>query len=435
MPASSSPEKIVRSRDVFGISRDLPENYVVRSAVDERFVDCLTRNKHLIVHGGSKQGKTSLRKYNLNETDYILVACHNKWNLGDLNAAILKSAGYQVTQSSSKTFSGGHKITVKIEGKGKIPFIAESGASGQLDVEKDGSETVVTKPLDLDPTDTNDIIGALTALQLKKFIILEDFHYLPQETQRDFSFSLKAFHEQSPFTFIIVGVWKEENRLTRFNGDLTNRVIPIDADTWQLADLEQVVSVGEALLNIQFDSDFKSALIKGSFNSVYIVQEACFRACESARIYETQAELFQLQPERGAEVTIKEVVKEQSGRYRAFLNAFCAGFSPTKLEMYKWIIFVVLTATVEELESGLRLNQIVRGIRGKHPEGIGLQTANVTNALANTSSLQAQMDIRPIVLDYDENERRLDIVDKGFLVWMSVVEIDELLTELDLPTG
>lgn len=428
------PERIHKTRDVYGISRELPENYVPRKSVDGKFIDSLSREKHLIVHGGSKQGKTSLRKYNLKDDDYFVVACQNRWDVAELNAAILKKVGYQVTQSDEKTASGKHKISIKIEGKGKIPFISEAGAIGEYEKESTSETKSQTRPLDLDPSDTNDIIAALESLGIKQYIILEDFHYLPVETQRDFSFALKAFHEQSKFTFVIIGVWKEENRLTRFNGDLTNRVIPIDADNWQPKELIEVIEAGEPLLNIKFDDQFKAELANGCFNSVYIVQEACYRVCEDAGVFETQAELKTIQPQSRAEIYIKKVVQEQSGRYRAFVSKFAAGFSPTKLEMYKWIIFSVLRAEVSVLEKGLRLSQIVRAIKSSHPEGSSLQTANVTNALTNVSSLQSQMDIRPIVLDYDENERRLDVVDKGLLVWLSVVDKDELLSELDLPT-
>jgi len=38
---------------------------------------------------------------------------------------------------------------------------------------------------------------------------LEDFHYLPMETQQTFSHVLKAFHENSKITFIVVAVWRE----------------------------------------------------------------------------------------------------------------------------------------------------------------------------------------------------------------------------------
>ncbi|MEV5012549.1 hypothetical protein AB0K74_44980, partial [Streptomyces sp. NPDC056159] len=43
----------------------------------------------------------------------------------------------------------------------------------------------------------------------------------PEETQKDFAVALKAFHESSSFTFIVVGVWLQENGLVQFNGDLS----------------------------------------------------------------------------------------------------------------------------------------------------------------------------------------------------------------------
>ncbi|MGZ5484183.1 MAG: hypothetical protein ACXWID_19660 [Pyrinomonadaceae bacterium] len=322
-----APEKIHKTRDVFGITRDLPLNYITRTDVDGKFINSLTREKHLIVHGGSKQGKTSLRKYNLKPDDYIVVSCQNKWEVTELLAAVLKAAGYQVTQSDSRTASGKNKITVKAEGKGKLPSVAEASGSAEYTNETGEESRIELKPLDLDPSDTNDIITALHSLEFRKYIILEDFHYLPIDTQRDFSFALKAFHEQSKFTFIIVGVWKEENRLTRFNGDLTNRVIPIDADTWEPSELVEVIKAGEALLNVQFDEKFKSDVANGCFNSVYIVQETCFRACEDAKVFETGPELRFIAPDASAEEFIRKVVQEQSGRYRAFLNTFAVGFS------------------------------------------------------------------------------------------------------------
>jgi hypothetical protein len=349
-----APQTIHKTRDVFGITRGLPLNYVTRIDVDSKFIDSLTREKHLIIHGGSKQGKTSLRKYNLKPDDYIGISCQNKWEVADLMAAILKAAGYQVTQSDSRTASGNNKITIKAEGKGKLPLVAEASGSAEYTKETETESKVERKPLDLDPSDTNDIITALRTLEFRKYIILEDFHYLPIETQRDFSFALKAFHEQSKLTFIIVGVWKEENRLTRFNGDLTNRIIPIDADTWKPSDLTEVIKAGEILLNVQFDDKFKSDIANGCFNSVYIVQEACFRACEDARVFETGGQLRIIAPDAPAAEFIRKVVDEQSGRYRAFVNTFAAGFSLTKLEMYKWIIYAVLKSNVGSLGDGLR---------------------------------------------------------------------------------
>ena len=59
--------------EVFGISRDLPLNYVDRTNVDMKLIENLTREKHIVIYGSSKQGKTSLRKHCLQESDYIVV--------------------------------------------------------------------------------------------------------------------------------------------------------------------------------------------------------------------------------------------------------------------------------------------------------------------------------------------------------------------------
>ena len=59
-----------KATDVFGISRDLPLNYVSRPSADDFLVENLTRDKHLVIYGSSKQGKTCLRKHCLNQDDY-----------------------------------------------------------------------------------------------------------------------------------------------------------------------------------------------------------------------------------------------------------------------------------------------------------------------------------------------------------------------------
>ena len=56
------PEKVWRVAEVFGINRSLPVNYVERKGIDDKLVDNLTRDQHIVIYGSSKQGKTCLRK-------------------------------------------------------------------------------------------------------------------------------------------------------------------------------------------------------------------------------------------------------------------------------------------------------------------------------------------------------------------------------------
>ena len=165
------------------------------------------------------------------------------------------------------------------------------GVGSKIEGEKESGQSAETtqQELELDPSDVNDVIAALQSIQFKRYIVLEDFHYLPTEGQKDFAVALKAFHEASKICFIIVGVWLEENRLVVFNGDLTGRLIAIDADRWTEAELRRVIETGGTLLNVSFDSFFEGELLKESYGSVYIVQEACWQACIRAGVRHTQA--------------------------------------------------------------------------------------------------------------------------------------------------
>jgi len=249
--------------DVFGVSRDVPLNYVDWEEVDGKFIQSLSRSHHIVIFGSSKQGKTCLRKHCLNAEDYITVSCHNKWKLNDLHAAILKQAGYEIKQSTSQAVGGHFKLEVTGSGQVKVPLLAkgEVGTTGEYEKNHETVENKVA--LELDPLDANDIIRALKEIGFTKFVAIEDFHYLPDDTQREFAFALKTFHEQSKVSFIVTGVWREQNRLIAFNGDLTERVFSVDVDNWSHADLHNVIEAGEYLLNVSFDEAFKNEIIVG----------------------------------------------------------------------------------------------------------------------------------------------------------------------------
>lgn len=418
-----------RVEEVYGVGRDIPQNYVERASVDEPFVNNLSRDKHVVVFGSSKQGKTSLRKHALPDGDCITVCCLNTMSLPDLNSAVLKAAGYELTQSTKISVSGASKVVAGFKGEGKVPFFVSAG--GEASVEKENGETkeVDLAPLELEIGDVNDIITALESIEFKKFIVLEDFHYLPVETQRNFCFALKTFHERSKISFIIIGVWRDKGRLEYYNGDLTGRVLSIDADAWSRDELLQVIRKGGDLLNIEFPPDFADELVNHSHDSVHIVQEACLRACQQCSIKETQSEKRVVDIDVPCIGLIEQIVAGQAGRYRAFLTSFAEGFQKTELAMYRWLIEAVLRTDVSGLEKGVRRSDVSAKIKELHPQGSQLNEGNITQALQNAASLQIQKLVRPIVIDYDETTRVLHVVDKSFLIWLSHQNVDKIVEE------
>lgn len=189
------------------------------------------------------------------------------------------------------------------------------------------TDSVTKVALELDPSDVNDIIGALDEIGFKQFILIED--YLSLETQQDFAIALKAFHESSKLTFIIVGVWLDENRLIEFNGDLTERVLSVNADAWSEPQLSEVIGRGEKLLNVRFNPAFRSGLINGCFESVSIVQTACHKVVEDASITSTVGETAIVGAGLDAFSMIRDVVDKQSARYSGFLQKLAGGFQAT----------------------------------------------------------------------------------------------------------
>jgi hypothetical protein len=410
-------EKVIKLRDAFGVGREIPLNYVERPEVDGKFVESLTRDKHVVIYGSSKQGKTTLRKHCLEETDYIVISCLNSMSLDDLHGAILKAAGYRIEQTKTKTVGGKWKYGAEFKGEGKVPFLAKAGSKASIDKKTSNDIEIQSVKLELDLFDVNDIVSALKEINFGKFIILEDFHYLPIETQKSFAFALKTFHESSNLCFIVVGVWREKNRLIYYNGDLTNRVVSIDVDVWSEAHLKEVVQAGEQLLNIKFNDNIIDEIIRHSFDGVSLVQEACYKICEKEAIAQTQETYRQTGADVDAHELVKEIVDEQAGRYGAFITNFSEGFQETEYAMYKWLAYVVVVSEIEELERGLRRSQVSALIKKAHPMREKLNEGNITQALQNAASLQVLKSIRPIIFDYDQTTRVLNVVDRSFLIW------------------
>jgi hypothetical protein len=393
--------------------------------VDERLLSELKAGHHIVIYGSSKQGKTCLRKQCLPDSSYVLVQCSNKSDIADLHANILKRAGFELTQSSKKTTSGKNKIAAKFNAT-----LAGLGFGLEGEKEKSHAEETTKAPIELDPEDVNDVIAALGSIGFNKLIVLEDFHYLPYETQRDFSIALKAFHETSKITFVIVGVWLEDNRLIVFNGDLTGRVVSVNADKWSTEELKDVIGDGAALMGIEVHPTFVGSLLALCRDSVYIVQEACRRVCLQHGVLETQPTPISLGEHTDVPALIKSIVDEQSARYSSFLTNFADGFQATELEMHRWLLYPILTASIEELEAGLRYQDIRQVMHQIHPRKDSLNVGNLTQALQSAASLQSKKDIMPIIIDYNQTSRRMNIVDKGFLIWLQHQDVDDLLKDL-----
>jgi hypothetical protein len=416
--------------DVYGTSRSVPLTYVQRPQVDERFLNDITRDKHIVVHGSSKQGKTCLRKNQLKDTEYVVVQCTRDTTRASLYEMILKHAGISSSVTQEKTVKGTLKVHVKIGAEGGIPMLAKGKGEGGAEGGGEQGRTTKQTEFEIDIEDPNDVCRVLAAADFKRYIVIEDFHYLDEEVQVSLATDMKVFHEISSLVFIIVGVWLEANKLILYNGDLAGRVTTIDVDAWKPEELREVVVSGYDYLNINFPEAVETAIVESAQGNVGLLQELCYRLCERYDIWHRQDEHKEIATAEDVAEISRSIADEQSARYQNFLARFAEGLGETELKMYQWVAWAVVTAKPEELRRGLRPNVIFQRVREKHPNSVTLQQGNVTQALERVGKVQFKHRLQPLIFDYSNNELR--VVDANFLVFLKTHSQSELLSYIGL---
>lgn len=416
--------------DVFGTSRKMPLTYVSRPEVDERFLNDITRDKHIVIHGSSKQGKTCLRKHHLKESDYVVVNCTRDTSKSSIYEMILKKAGVSCSVTNSKTVKGSYKVMATVGGKAGIPLIAEGKGKASVDAGRERQTSEEHKSFEIDIEDVNDIVRVLTEASFEQFVVIEDFHYLDDEVQNELSFDLKTFFDESDIVFIVVGVWLENNKLIMYNGDLDDRVTTIPADTWTDDKLREIIYAGEPLLHIHIKEDARERAISLSRGNVGLFQEICYRICEKNEIWFTQENQKEIGSVEQVDGIVRSIAKSKSSRYKNFVNKFSEGLNDTKLEIYKWIMYCVITESIERVYLGLTLRDLFKKIKEHHPESATLQRTTLIQGLERIDKVQHKHKLQPRIFAY--SNETLKIVDPNFMVFLESIDSADLLEGIGL---
>ena len=233
----------------------------------------------------------------------------------------------------------------------------------------------------------------------------------------------------SSFTFIIIGVWLEDNKLTLLNGDLAGRIFSINADVWERDELKDIIIKGEKLLNIHFTHQLKEKIIDHSLGSVFLLQEICKSACK--QISETKGISSNLKIELEElslfEIT-KDIIQKQKGRYESFLRIVAAGRKGKNQIIYKLILHAILEANTEQLLNGLPLKDISKNINEVSKNEA--DEFQLIEALNQFSTLQMLENVKPRILDFDRTNSVLNVVDRGFISWLVFQNNNEIKSKI-----
>jgi len=229
----------------------------------------------------------------------VVIQCRLDYSAEQIFVAVL--AALEVKLVKSETITRGAALEFSGEGEAGWKLLAKAKAalklSGNIQTEAE------RQPVGRDITDLSFICELIN--QSGRKVVIEDFHYLKTEVQRQFAHDLKAMWDYSTYV-VIIGVWVRRNYLTHLNPDLAGRIAEVSI-YWQDDELRAVLEKGSLALNIVFSDQVKRRIVEDCFGNVGLLQSLALgtldqcgisarmdlrQTCGNIDAYETAALLY-----------------------------------------------------------------------------------------------------------------------------------------------
>lgn len=425
--------------DVFGVSGKQVGSYLERTHVDDKFKDALRTDKQIIVYGASKQGKTALVKKYIPYEDNILISLSPKTTLKDIYQSILRKSGVVLKTS----YTEGTGDTTKVKSKASIQGAVAMVMKGKVEVGLDKTNTAKTdeqyNEIEFNLELPDDVADLIHRVGQKKVIILENFHYLPESLQRTFAYDLRTFQDLK-VRFIILGIWKEANRLAQYNGELQDRVYEIPVEPWLETDFREIAKKGEELLNVKFATVILEKCIENAFSSVGVFQELLKSTCLENGVTNKQSSSKFIEDMSTVDRAIASKTVEYSGRHLRNLESIACGNGsqivkdkPLPYFLQYYIVMHILEIGYRGFNGGITKESLLHSIKQVHHRKNELKGATLVAVLKGLTELQANKGISPPVIAYDSNSRQLKVVDSTFYFFLKNADLENIKDEIICP--
>lgn len=432
----SNYEIMSSTLQVFGVSNEIVGSYIEREQVDGFFQNALNLNKQIVVYGSSKQGKTSLIKKHLKLDNTISIQCSPLMNLVDVYSSVLRQNDIQILTESSEQETVHREASGSAKAKIKIPLIAEieAGASGTAG--KDTTKVNQFRTVEYNLSLAQDISEILKSINFQKYIILDNFHYLEESVQKQFAFDLRIFQE-TDIRFIILGIWRERNRLTQFNGDLQDRVVEVAVEPWEKQDFEKVLEKGSGVLNADF-SQISDELCQSSFDSIGVFQELCKETCLAVKLLKSSDQKVVIVKDH-LQVAIDKKLEDYSGRHLRSFETFADSASKSRygqvpLFIPYYFLRVLLSSNFNNIVKGLTRKEIQQEITKIHHRPYDIRASDMSNFLQSITKYQIGKMINPPLFDYDRSINTLKIIDSTLYFFLRNCNREKVFDDITPPS-
>ena len=162
--------------------------------------------------------------------------------------------------------------------------------------------------------------------------------------------------------------------------------------------------------------------------------------CSATGITEAQKQNVSIADPEKLSQTISAKAKDYAARHQRALEAIAAGHTtggakgdlpPLFLPYY--LVRVVLESGYDGIANGMRRSDLHERIRAIHHRGEDVRASDMSNLLAGLANLQSVKSISPPIIDYDSQNRLLQVVDSTFYFFIKNTDATEILESIQNP--
>lgn len=337
---------------VFTPSQPAELTFVEREEVNKQLVDALrTPGRQLVIYGYSGSGKTTLINNKLNQlySGVIESQCNKSTTIDQL-----KLEAFDLLDKFYKTEMSTHKSSEISSGLKTL--YSEIKASSKIQI-GDKLERIV--PIQLTDSRLAELIG-----EAESCWKIEDFHKVDKEHKQRLSQIMKVFMDASrkykTTKIITIGAVGTGKEVVEYDSEMKERVSEIYIPLMSVDELEDIITKGEKLLNVEFPKDIKNKIVVYSNGLGSICHQLCLSMCTNNYIYETADRKYTFS-KTDLELAINDYLNQNSATLKSTFDKAIKSSRKSKYGTTE-ILQAIINLKKEEVNS----HEILDELREKH---------------------------------------------------------------------
>ncbi len=397
---------------VFGIAdRINQESYVDRGGLDQRLRYALDADRHIAIHGESRQGKSWLRSRVVTDKSFVLVQCQHGASVESLLSEALGALGVRAELKATvgKETQGG--LELGATGALKAGFFGQLGLAVKSTLSSKHTRAVELQTLGQVPGSIRWVAEAI--LRSGRRLVVEDCHYLSEDCLKQLAFILKALGAYGVHVMII-GIWPQDHLLTYYNGELSSRVEDIHL-RWTANELDEVLQKGAEALNVSFTAKLRSDLVGDASGNVGLLQALVEQLCREEGVLAWRPDRPLLTAGPSLERARGAVAEHMRLRFETFATTFDGVIrtSTRSPVVYRRLLETFTNGTDQELIDGLACDSICT--RMQEERGFRIDVNKLCRAMAHMVEMQGELALSPPVLMYNRYTKQMVLADRSLL--------------------